>query len=275
RLARDLNAGRSIHGTAAWFLAAVPSIAIVLALHYVFMALHPILATLWDIAVLYACISFRQITQEYTAIADALRASDLDQARALLARWRAEPTAQWTETEIARAAIETFFVRAHRELLAEVAWFAVLPGPAGAVLYRLASLLAERWGRRSGDEFRDFGRFSAQAFHVLDWVPLRMTAIGFAIAGDFEDAIQCWRSQFRSWLDPEAGVMLASGAGALGVRLGGPLTRDDGVVYRAELGTGDDPDANYMQSAIGLVWRTLVIYLIVLFLVTLVHWVAV
>jgi adenosylcobinamide-phosphate synthase len=66
-------------------------------------------------------------------------------------------------------------------------------------------------------------------------------------------------------------VILASGAGALGVRLGGPLPRDGGVIYRPELGTGDDPDANYLQSAIGLVWRTLVTWMIVLLLITIAY----
>jgi len=139
------------------------------------------------------------------------------------------------------------------------------------VLYKLSALLAEKWGRRRGEEFRAFGRFSARVFHVIDWVPLRLTAMGFAIAGDFEDAVQCWRAQFRTWTDPDAGVILASGAGALGVRLGGPLPRDGGVIYRPELGTGDDPDANYLQSAIGLVWRTLVTWMIVLLLITIAY----
>jgi adenosylcobinamide-phosphate synthase len=157
-------------------------------------------------------------------------------------------------------------------MLAVIAWFVVLPGPAGAVLYKLSAILAERWGRRRGEEYRAFGAFSAQAYHLIDWVPLRLTAVGFAIAGDFEDAVQCWRAQFRSWMDPDAGVILASGAGALGVRLGGPLPKEGGVVYRPELGIGDDPDVNYMQSATGLVWRTLVIWLIVLLLLTIANW---
>jgi len=260
RLARDMNAGQPVHGTIAWFLAVVPWVVAVVVLHYALAALNPVLGWAWDVAVLYASINFKRVLQK----------GALDEARALLARWRAEPTSNWTESEIARASIETVLMRAHRDLLALIAWFAVF-GPGGAVLYKLAALLAERWGRRRGEEFRVFGRFSARAFHFIDWVPLRLTAVGFAIAGDFEDAVQCWRAQFRTWTDPDAGVILASGAGALGVRLGGPLPRDGGVIYRPELGTGDDPDANYLQSAIGLVWRTLVTWMIVLLLITIAY----
>lgn len=270
RLARDLNAGQPVHGTIGWFLAVGPWVVVAVLLHFGLAALNPALGWLWDVAVVYASLDFKRALQDYSLLAELMRKGDLDEARALLARWRGEPTSNWTESEIARASIETILLRAHRDLLGIIAWFAVF-GPGGAVLYKLSALLAEKWGRRRGEEFRAFGRFSNRAFHAIDWVPLRLTAMGFAIAGDFEDAVQCWRAQFRSWTDPDAGVILASGAGALGVRLGGPLSRDGGVIYRPELGTGDDPDANYVQSAIGLVWRTLVTALIVLMLVTIAY----
>jgi adenosylcobinamide-phosphate synthase len=273
RLSRDLNAGRPVHGTAGWLLGVLPWVAVALIAHYVLDVLNPLLAWAWDLAVLYACINFKRTMQDYSAIADALRAGELDKARALIARWRGEPAAEWSESEIARAAIETAFVRAHRDLLAVIAWFAVLPGPAGAILYKLSAILADKWGRRTDEEFGAFGRFSAKAFYVLDWVPLRLTAIGFAIAGDFEDAVACWRGQAQTWPEPATGVILASGAGALDVRLGGPLSKEGGANYRPELGTGDDPDANYMHSAAGLIWRTLVIWMIVLLLLTLARWV--
>ena len=79
--------------------------------------------------------------------------------------------------------------------------------------------------------------------------------------------------QSKSWPDPATGVILASGAGALEVRLGGPLPKEGGVNYRPELGLGDDADANYMQGAAGLIWRTLIIWMIVLLLITLARWV--
>lgn len=273
RLARDLNAGQPVHGTIGWVLGVLPWVALALLGHFVFDALHLALGWIWDVAVLYVCINFKHATQDYMAVADALRAGELDKARELITRWRGEIAIDWTESEIARAAIETALVRAHRDLLAIVAWFVILPGPAGAVLYKLSALLAEKWGRRTDDEFGAFGRFSLRAFHVLDWVPLRLTALGFAIAGDFEDAIHCWRGQSKTWPDPETGVILASGAGALDIRLGGALPKDGGVNYRPELGSGDDPDGNYMPSASGLIWRTLAIWMIVLLLVTIARWI--
>ncbi len=272
-LSRHFNAGLPIHGAIGWVVGVLPWVVVALVIQNGLSALNPLLGWAFAVAVLYASINFKAAIQDYVAIADALRAAELDRARELLARWRDEPAAHWSEGEIARAAIETMLLRAHRDLLAVIAWFVVLPAPIGAVLYKLSAVLADNWGRRTDEEFGAFGHFSSQVFWLLDWVPLRLTAIGFAVAGDLEDALQCWRTQSHSWSDPETGVILASGAGALGARLGGPLASESGVSYRTELGTGDEPDANYMQSAVGLIWRTLVIWLIVLLLVTLARWV--
>ncbi len=273
RLTRYFNAGEVVHGAIGWLLGVLPWAIAALVVQDGLTALNPLLGWAFAVAVLYACINFKPTTQVYAAIADAMRTGDLDRARELLARWRGQPPAPWSEAEIARAAIETMLVRAHHDVLAVMAWFVVLPAPVGAVLYKLSALLADKWGRHGDEELRTFGHFASRVFWLLDWVPLRLSAIGFAVAGDLEDALQCWRTQARSWLDPEVGVILASGAGALGVRLGGPLASEGGVNYRPELGTGDEPDANYMQSALGLIWRTLVIWLVVLLLVTLARWV--
>ena len=273
RVAQHFNAGEAFHGAIGWLLGVVPWVVVVLVVQDGLTALNPLLGWAFAVAVLYACINFKPATQSYASIADALRAGELDRARELLAQWRGEAPASWSEAEIARAALETILVHAYRDLLAVLAWFVVLPVPVGAVLYKLSAFLADKWGRRTDEEFGAFGHFASRALWLLDWVPLRLTAIGFAVAGDLEDALHCWRTQARSWPDPEAGVILASGAGALGARLGGPLANERGVNYRPALGTGDEPDVNYMQSALGLIWRTLVIWLIVLLLVTLARWV--
>jgi adenosylcobinamide-phosphate synthase len=97
-------------------------------------------------------------------------------------------------------------------------WFVLLPGPSGAILYRLAVYLRERWGKLGA-----FGRTAEQVYSVLEWPAARLTAAAFAVVGDFEDAVYCWRTQARAWADPYMGVVLAAGAGAMGVRLGMPL----------------------------------------------------
>jgi adenosylcobinamide-phosphate synthase len=153
------------------------------------------------------------------------------------------------------------------------------------VLYRAAVLLAEEWkGIVPGDDATpivrarsDFGKPARVLLEWLDWIPARLTALSFAIVGDFEDAAYCWRTQAKTW--PEAdggeprGIILASGAGALGVQLGGPLRRaGDEPDYRPEVGIGDPATPEMLPSAIGLVWRALLLWLLLILLITLANW---
>ena len=68
-------------------------------------------------------------------------------------------------------------------------------------------------------------------------------------------------------------IILASGAGALGVRLGGPLPVLGGEPdFRPELGLGETADADLLPSAVGLGWRALILWLLLMLLLTLANW---
>jgi adenosylcobinamide-phosphate synthase len=270
------NDGGRSHGAIAWWLgAALPSALLALA-YAVFMHFQPLVAFLLGIGVLYLTMGFRQFSHFFTDIHLALRLSEVEQARQLLAQWRGRASDRLTASEVARLAIEQALLLSHRHVFAPLLWFALL-GPAGALLYRLAQELDELWGERDEVEFGAFGQFAHQAFVLVDWLPLRVTAASFAVVGDFEDAVQCWRTQADRWPDGGSGILLASGAGALGVRLGMPvhdvILELGEVGDRPELGLGEDADPDFMQSAIGLVWRSLVLGLAVLALVWVSGWV--
>jgi adenosylcobinamide-phosphate synthase len=88
------------------------------------------------------------------------------------------------------------------------------------------------------------------------------------VVGDFEDAIYCWRTQARAWGEPNEGVVLAAGAGAMGLRLGMPVQEVEGMQPRPELGVGEPADGPFLDSTVGLVWRALVVWIFVLLVVT-------
>jgi cobalamin biosynthesis protein CobD/CbiB len=107
----------------------------------------------------------------------------------------------------------------------------------------------------------------------LDWIPVRLTAATFAVVGDFEDAIYCWRTQSGQWPRLNDGILLASGAGALGVIIGGAITGPTGEPeFRPEMGIGEPADSDVLPSAAGLVWRALLVWLAVLLVLTLAYW---
>lgn len=267
------NDGQARNGKVAWWAIIVVAVAATAVIHYLLWQIHPIVAALFNIVVLYLTMGFRQESHFFTDIHLALRMGELDRARSLLSEWRGHSYDRASSTEVARLAIEQALVAAHRSVFGVIFWFIVLPGPTGAVLYRLARFFADEWGNRRDPEFGEFGRFARNAFCVLDWIPVRVTAASFSIVGDFEDGVFCWRSQAAVWPDKSAGILLASGGGAMGVRLGMPVHESGEIVERPEIGAGDEADADFMQSTIGLVWRALVLCLLLLALVAIAGWV--
>jgi len=267
---QHFNAGEHKHGKIAWLILVLLPLFTSSALYWLLYRTNPILAWALCVLVLYLTMGFRQFSHYFTGIHKALRDDDLEKARILLSSWRGLPSHELSSEEVARVTIEEALLASYRHVFGVMVWFVISMllglGPAGAVLFRLAQFLDARWGKQDDSEFGEFGVFARQVYRLIEWLPLRLTAITFAIVGDFEDTVYCWRTQAQSWPDPEVGILLASGAGAIGVRLGQPIPQDGLPLDRPELGIGDDADADFMQSAVGLVWRALVFWMILLLL---------
>jgi len=271
---QHFNSGQRKHGKIAWLMAVLPLLAGVVALSWLLYRAHPVFAWAFNVLVLYLTMGFRQFSHYFTDIHQALRDGDLDEARSLLSRWRGIHSHELNAEEIARVTIEEALIASHRNVFGVIVWFVLfsvagLGGAAGALLYRLGQFLRTRWVDGEAGEPDEFGSFARRAFYLLEWLPIRLTAATFAIVGNFEDTAYCWRTQAASWPDSEAGILLASGAGALGVRLGMPIPQGGLPLDRPELGVGDDADADFMRSTIGLVWRSVVFWMILLLLLTL------
>jgi adenosylcobinamide-phosphate synthase len=282
---RRLNGGTLAQGAIATIVAIAPPVVGAAVIAWLLYGVHPLLALAFNVLVLYALMGFRRFSHAISAIIGALKAGDVLAARRALATWSGTSSADLSTQEIARVAIERGLADAYRQVFAVLFWFVVLPGPAGAVLYRAAALLASEWkGALPGDDLtviarslQLFGLPARRLLWLLDWIPARLTALSFAVVGDFEDAAYCWRTQARAW--PQAfggeavGVVLASGAGALGVQLGGALPGGDGRPDpRPEIGMGDTVEVEVLPSAVGLVWRALVLWLLLVFLLSLANW---
>lgn len=279
---RKLNGGTRQHGVIALFAAVLPPVLVVELVYWLADVAHPVLGLVVNVVVLYFLMGFRRFSHAISAIVAALQAGELVTARRVLAAWRGGSTGDLGSADVARLAIERGLVDAYRRVFAVIFWFAILPGPAGAVLYRAAVLLAEEWkGPVPGVEptpvvqaRAEFGVPSRTLLAWLDWIPVRLTAVSFAVVGDFEDAVACWRTQSMRWVTQEGGraigILLAAGGGALGVQLGGMLPTVSGDPdVRPDLGLGDPVEPDVLPSAVGLVWRALVLWLLVILLITL------
>ncbi len=291
---RNLDAGRSHHGWVAWSVAVLGPTLAALAIHLALWRVHPVLAFVWNVAVLYVTLGFRQFSHHFTDIRDALDMGDEAQARQLLADWQQVDASELPRSEIVRHVIEHSVLAAHRHVFGVLAWYSVLAafglGPAGAVLYRMSEFVQRYWAYKSRRPGEGVSSASLQAadrsWGLIDFLPARMTALAFAVVGSFEEAIDSWRHYAQDLAPPglvaqadrNRGVVLAATAGAVNVRLGGSALRaakrdliDADLDQPGATVTtpGREPELAHLRSIVGLVWRSVVLWMVLLALLTL------
>jgi len=278
---RSFDAGKPAHGWLAWSLAVGGPSLVALGIYWLLLALigWPV-AMLWSIAVLYATLGFRQFSHHFTDIRKALDEGDEARARSLLAEWQQIDASELPRQEIIRHVIEHSVVSAHRHVFGVLSWFSVLAvlglGPAGAVFYRLAEFVTRYWpylSSQQGQPVSDAARGAAgRAWHLVDWIPARITALGFAVVGSFEEAIDSWRSYETLPHADNDGVIVAATAGAVNVCLGGaaasPGEGEEEPVSMVAA-TRPVPELAHLRSIVGLVWRSVVMWMVLLALLTL------
>jgi adenosylcobinamide-phosphate synthase len=238
-------------------------------------------AMIWSVAVLYVTLGFRQFSHHFTDIRDALDVGDERLARELLAEWQHVEVGSLPRSELLRHVIEHSVLSAHHHVFGVLTWFSVLAalgfGPAGAVIYRMSEMVSHAWRAAPkpskgwvSDTLQDAAR---QAWHRVDWLPARLTAVAFAVVGNFEEAIDCWRNHAQRFPDDNDGVVLAATAGALNVRLGGEALRAEDHEASSDLDSestpGRTPEMAHLPSVVGLIWRSVVLWMVLLALLTL------
>lgn len=282
RVERSFNAGRREHGRIGWLAMMAVLVVPTLAIYWLLSYAGPIAQLAWTILVVYLTLGFRHYSHYFSAIQVALNDGELVEARRLLAEWTHLDTADFDAKEIARVAVEQALVTTHRNVFGVFFWLLLPIGPAGAVLYRVAEYLARAWNEPEHLRGEQFGLFARRAFYLIDWLPARLTAIAFAIVGNFEDAVYAWRNFARRWSDESLGIILSAGGGAMGVRLGTPAEYAPGVpgidVATLEAGPdaevlpGDEPSLRSLQSTVGLIWRALLLWILLLLIVSVANW---
>jgi len=314
-IAGATDTGERYKGVIGWCLAVGAAVLSILLAEWVLGAISAPLVLALHVVVLYHTVGFRQVSHAFSEIQLALAANDPEGARQALQRWIQQQDPEFVAgdlpvPELCRTAISHALLTAHRHVFGPLFWYVLLPGAIGPVVYRAARFLADHWARGGhpppaaaadpaapapgapavatpGHE--PFGWFARQAFHWLDWLPVRLGALGFAIVGNFEDAVYCWRAAAANpGPDSQRRILLLTGGGALGVRLADPRTEAEmrgadaspegdapGPAAGAAGGfewTAAEPDAGSLRSAVGLVWRSVVLWIVLFGMLTIANW---
>ncbi len=218
----------------------------------------------FDVAVLYLALGLRSLGDHARAVERALARDDLEDARVAAGLLVTRDTRRLDRRRLSAAAVESVLENGNDAVLAPLFWFAVAGAP-GVFVHRLVNTLDAMWGHRT-QRLSAFGWTAARLDDALNWPPARLTALSYAaLAGAPRRALRCaWRQRGRG-ASPNAGLVMAAGAGALGVRLGGPGVYHGRVRRRPFLGAGTAPRAATIGRALRLVqggallWITVVL----------------
>ncbi|WP_281982475.1 adenosylcobinamide-phosphate synthase CbiB [Azonexus hydrophilus] len=259
---KRLNRRTIAGGVLGWALAVLPWVALAL-------ALRPLAPFAVDVLLFYFSLGARSLCEHAEAVARPLREGRLDEARQRVGWIVSRDTAALDESGVAKAGVESVLENGNDAIFGALFWFALLGGP-GALLFRLANTLDAMWGYRT-ERYNLYGRWAARFDDALNWLPARLTALSYALLGRWRDALACWRTQAPGWESPNAGPVMAAGAGSLGVQCGGAAIYHGREEIRPPLGCGPAPVAADLGRAITLIRRSLWLWLAVLFLIGALH----
>lgn len=255
---KHVYADRRWAGVLAWSLAVLPSPLLLWAAQ---RAMPMWMSWIIAVLVLYFTLGLRSLGEHAHPVAVALEAGDLDTARQAVGRMVSRDTAVLDESQVGAAATESVLENGSDAVFGALFWFAVLGAP-GALLYRWANTLDAMWGYRT-PRYERFGWAAARIDDVLNVLPARLTALTYALCGNFRGAMHCWRTQAMHWDSPNAGPVMAAGAGALNVCLGGAAPYHGVWEMRPELGLGDPPNATSIFRALVLLRNGVIVWLAV------------
>ena len=164
---------------------------------------------------------------------------------------------------------DAMFVQTNNRIFGVAFWFMVL-GPAGAWLFRVSDLMRRRAvfeyrGRADNSSMVPDFVDALQAVHgVLAWAPARLLALGYALAGSFEQALDEWRRSVQAagarFFDTNDHLLAGVGRGALNVEV-------EPTEFIALPGIGR------VEACMRLITRALLIWLVFVSTLVLIGWV--
>lgn len=270
---KRLNGGeddqKRVRGSIAWGLLSLPVVL------FFSLLLHGVL--IWSMTwfyifsacLLYITLGMKSLEQHASWVAKPLSEGAIEQAREKVSWLVSRQTKSMDQTDISKACIESVLENGNDAVFGALFWFLVAGAP-GAILYRLSNTLDACWGYRN-EKYRDFGWWSARTDDWLNLLPARICALCYSLCGNRKNAMTSWR-QINVWrktdgvgfASPNAGIVMASGAGALELSLGGNAIYDGKVVRKPPLGIGRSPETHDIDRSVALLKRAVNLLLVVL-----------
>ena len=219
----------------------------------------------WWLSLLFGwiAIGWNSLRQHGKWVKQALDNNDTAEAREKVGYLVSRDTSELSPDNISKSGIESVLENGSDAIFAPLFWLAIGGAPA-VVAYRLCNTLDAMWGYRN-ERFEEFGKFSARIDDLLNLIPARLTALTYGLAGNLNGAMTAWHAQSGQWYSPNAGVVMAAGAGALDLQLGGNAVYHGKDKQRPMLGSGKAPQVKDLSLALKLVDRSVYIWAFIAF----------
>jgi len=245
---------QKIMGLIALLLMTLPATVIVYSLTQ-----YAVINTLLAPVILYFCIAANSLKQHATLVLQALEENNISLAQKRVAMIVSRQTDNMTEDDVRKATIESVLENGADAVFAPIFWF-IVAGPAAVILYRLSNTLDAMWGYKN-KQFLYFGWAAARFDDLLNWIPARLTALSYAVFGQTQQALKCWKTQAPLLDSPNAGPVMTSGAGSLDLQLGGPACYHGKVKDKVFFGTDSVAENNDINRANSLISQSLLLWL--------------
>lgn len=233
-----------------------------------FVQTFPEFQMIVGVILLYVAIGARSLAEHAMQVYDALSENNIQLAQSRTGMIVSRDTQSLTEEQIVKATVESVLENGCDAVFAALFWF-VVAGIPGLIIYRLANTLDAMWGYKNS-RYIYFGWAAARLDDILNYVPARLTALTYALFGEFKKSLFCWRFQARHWKSPNAGPVMAAGAGALNIQIGGAASYNGLLQDRPILGMNNKPKAADIKRAIQLVNRGMLLWLVLIWLMQIV-----
>ena len=224
-----------------------------------------VLELLFSVAVVTYCLGPEAFNHQVDLYLDACGRGDRLAAKVVAEKLVGKPVAD-DEHRQAKQVTTAILYEGNVRIFAVLFWFLVL-GPLGALLYRVVAALMHESRKFVESPHADASeielcRATEKTFAVLDWLPAHILSLSFFLAGSFDDAWQGWRRVYaaeQELAERTRSIVVSTGCGAMQHEV------DDAMSEESDEG---DYDLQWIRMARALVWRSLVIWLVFVALIT-------
>ena len=222
RLPRTVFGGVLLVILATWICAGLPFTLLFLCYRFV-----PSAGFVLESFLCWQLLAAKQLKVESMKVYHSLRKNDLDGARKNVAMIVGRDTAILDEKGIARAAVETVAENASDGVTAPLL-FMMVGGATLGCLYKAVNTMDSMVGYKN-ENYLHFGQAAAKLDDALNYIPSRLCALlmiaaAFLLRFNGKDAFRVWRRDRNKHASPNSAQTEAVCAGALGIRLAGPIS---------------------------------------------------